>query len=394
LPVLALTASGGTRMQEGSLAFVQMVKTAQAAREFKAAGLLYIVYLSSPTFGGVLASWGSLGHLTYGEPAAVVGFSGPRAVELTTGRSLPPGVQGTDNLLAHGLLDDVFARDELRDRVGFLMACFESRSWAGTPPPPREEGAGGDAWRSIQLSRHPARPGAKGLLAACHAELTVIRGDESGGGDDPACFAALGRVTGRPCVVLAQDRASSPRGARLTPRGYRKARRAMKLAAELGLPLITVIDTPGVKLSPATEEGGLSAEIARCLAELTELPIPTLSVLLGEGAGGGALAFFPADRVICAEHAWLLPIAPEGASAILYRSVDNAAEVAAAQGGASWDLKRFGLVDSVVPERSGWLDHLAGAIAAELDGLLEEPADARRVRRRQRIRAWGNFPMT
>jgi acyl-CoA carboxylase subunit beta len=100
LPVLALTASGGTRMQEGSLAFVQMVKAAQAAREFKAAGLLYIVYLSGPTFGGVLASWGSLGHLTFGEPAAVVGFSGPRAVELTTGRSLPPGVQGTDNLLA------------------------------------------------------------------------------------------------------------------------------------------------------------------------------------------------------------------------------------------------------------------------------------------------------
>jgi acetyl-CoA carboxylase carboxyl transferase subunit beta len=168
----------------------------------------------------------------------------------------------------------------------------------------------------------------------------------------------------------------------------------MKLAAGLGLPLITVVDTPGVELSPAAEEGGLSAEIARCLADLTELPTPTLSVLLGEGAGGGALAFFPADRVICAEHAWLLPIAPEGASAILYQSVDHAAEVAAAQGGASWDLKRFGLVDSIVLERSGWLDHLAGAIAAELDGLLEEPADVRRARRRQRIRAWGNLPTT
>ncbi len=394
LPVLAMTASGGTRMQEGSLAFVQMVKAAQAAREFKAAGLLYVVYLSSPTFGGVLASWGSLGHLTFGEPAAVVGFSGPRAVELTTGRSLPPHVQETDNLMAHGLIDDVFPRDELRDRMGFLMASFQSRSWAGTPPPPVEKDAVGDVWRSIQRSRHPTRPGAKSLLAACGAELTVIRGDGSAGGDDPGCFAALGRVTGRPCVVLAQDRASSPQGARLTPRAYRKARRAMKLAAELGLPLITVVDTSGVELSRATEEGGLSAEIARCLADLTELSTPTLSVLLGEGAGGGALAFFPADRAICAEHAWLLPIAPEGASAILYRSVDHAAEVAAAQGGASWDLMRFGLVDSVVAERPGWLEHLAGAIAAELDGLLDEPADVRRARRRQRIRAWGNLPMT
>jgi acyl-CoA carboxylase subunit beta len=105
------------------------------------------------------------------------------------------------------------------------------------------------------------------------------------------------------------------------------------------------------------------------------------------------LAFFPADRAICAEHAWLLPIAPEGASAILYRSVDNAAEVAAAQGGASWDLKRFGLIDSIVPERPGWLDHLAGAIAAELDALVAGPAGVRRARRRQRIRAWGNLPM-
>ena len=120
-------------------------------------------------------------------------------------------------------------------------------------------------------------------------------------------------------------------------------------------------------------------------------PTPTLSVLLGEGAGGGALALFPADRVICAEHAWLLPIAPEGASAIVYRSVDNAAELATAQGGASWDLKRFGLVDTIVSERTGWLQRLAGVMAGELDGLLDEPVDQRLDRRRRRFRAMGNF---
>ena len=124
---------------------------------------------------------------------------------------------------------------------------------------------------------------------------------------------------------------------------------------------------------------------------MTGQPTPTLSVLLGEGAGGGALALFPADRVICAEHAWLLPIAPEGASAIVYRSVDKAGELAAAQGGASWDLKRFGLVDTIVGEQAGWLQRLAGVIATELEALLDEAADQRLARRRRRFRALGDF---
>ena len=391
-PLLALTASGGTRMQEGSLAFVQMIKTAQAVREFKSAGLLYVVYLTSPTFGGVLASWGSLGHLNFGVPKAIVGFSGPRTVELTGGQVLPPGVQTTDNLAAHGLLDGVLSADELRERMSRLLTVIEPQAaqeaLAQTPEP---EPSGGDAWQSIQRSRASSRPGAHELLAACSAELVHIRGDGSGGEDDPACIAALARIAGKPCVVVAQDRSVGASGARLGAPGYRKAQRAMRIAAELGLPLVTVVDTPGVEQSRTAEEGGLSAEIARCLYQMTGQPTPTLSVLLGEGAGGGALALFPADRVICAEHAWLLPIAPEGASAIVYRSVDQAAKLAGAQGGASWDLKRFGLVDTIVSEREGWLQRLAGLITAELDALLDEPADQRLARRRRRFRAMGNF---
>ncbi len=391
LPVLAVTASGGTRMQEGSLAFVQMIKTAHAVREFKSSGLLYIVYLTGPTFGGVLASWGSLGHFNFGMPEAVVGFSGPRTVELTGGREFPPGVQTTDNATAHGLLDGVLAPDELRKRMTALLSTLEPRPQAARLQTLEVEPSSGDAWRSIQNSRKSSRPGAADLLTACAAEVTHIRGDGSGGEDDPVCIAGIAGLAGRPCVVIAQDRSGGPNGARLGPSGYRKAQRAMRIAADLGLPLVTVVDTPGVELTPAAEEGGLSAEIARCLYQMSGQPTPTLSVLLGEGAGGGALALFPADRVICAEHAWLLPIAPEGASAIVYRSVDNAAELATAQGGASWDLKRFGLVDTIVSERTGWLQRLAGVMARELDGLLDEPVDQRLDRRRRRFRAMGNF---
>jgi len=391
LPMLALTASGGTRMQEGSLAFVQMIKTAQAVREFKSAGLLYVVYLTGPTFGGVLASWGSLGHFNFGMPEAVVGFSGPRAVELTGGQKFSPGVQTTDNLTAHGLLDGLLAPDELRGRMAALLTALEPRPQAGPSQPAEPEPSSGDAWQSIQSSRKSSRPGANDLLAACADELTHIRGDGCGGGDDPACIAALAQLAGRPCIVIAQDRSVRPGGARLGPSGYRKAQRAMRIAAELRLPLVTIVDTPGVELSPAAEEGGLSAEIARCLYLMTGHPTPTLSVLLGEGAGGGALALFPADRVICAEHAWLLPIAPEGASAIVYRSVVKAGELAAAQGGASWDLKRFGLVDKIVTEREGWLQRLAGVISGELEALLDEPVNQRLARRRRRFRALGNW---
>jgi len=181
------------------------------------------------------------------------------------------------------------------------------------------------------------------------------------------------------------------------PDGYRKARRGMALAAELGLALVTVIDTAGAEMSVAAEEGGLSAEIARCLFDIAALPTPTLAVLLGEGGSGGAVALLPADRVLCAEHACLQPIAPEGASAILYRTTDHASELAAKQGIASWELERFGIVDRVVPERpsadqepEAFLRRLGAAMAQELRELLAEDADQRLRAREQRYREVAN----
>jgi len=123
----------------------------------------------------------------------------------------------------------------------------------------------------------------------------------------------------------------------------------MSLAAEMGLPLLTIIDTPGAALSKAAEEGGLAGEIARCLADMVTLPVPTVCLLLGEGAGGGALALLPADRVVGAQHGWVAPLPPEGASEILYRTVERAPELAAAQGVRSIDLAAAGIVDRIVP---------------------------------------------
>jgi acetyl-CoA carboxylase alpha subunit len=167
---------------------------------------------------------------------------------------------------------------------------------------------------------------------------------------DPGLLLAIARFGGTPCVVIGQDRRTQHRGRLLGPAGLRVARRGMVLAAELGLPLVTVVDTPGADLSADAEEGGLAGEIARCLADLITLPVPTVCLLMGEGTGGAALAMLPADRVLAARHAWLSPLPPEGASVIVHRTPDRAAELAASQRVRSADLLRDGLVDELVEE--------------------------------------------
>jgi acetyl-CoA carboxylase carboxyl transferase subunit beta len=157
---------------------------------------------------------------------------------------------------------------------------------------------------------------------------------------------ALARFGPTPCVFLGQERTGRPIG----PAAIRQARRGIRLAADLRLPLVTVIDTPGAELSRAAEEGGLAHEIAQCLTELVTLPSPTVSLLLGQGAGGAALAILPADRVLATQHGWLAPLPLEGASAIVHRTPDRAADLADAQRIQATDLIEAGLVDAVITE--------------------------------------------
>ena len=169
----------------------------------------------------------------------------------------------------------------------------------------------------------------------------------TGRGEAATTVLALARFGGQPAVVLGQQRVV---GGMVGPAALREARRGMALAAGLKLPLVLVIDTAGPALTVEAEQGGLAGEIARCLAELVTLDTPTVSVLLGQGSGGPALAMVPADRVLAALHGWLAPLPPEGASAIVFRDVDHAPELAAAQGIRSADLLRHGIVDAIVPE--------------------------------------------
>jgi acyl-CoA carboxylase subunit beta len=203
-------------------------------------------------------------------------------------------------------------------------------------------------------------------------------------------------VAGFPAVVVAQRRRGDGAPAVMNASGYRKARRAMALAAELRLPLVTVVDTPGAELSEDAERGGLAGQIAGCLADMAGLPVPTVAILLGEGGSGGALALMNADRVLAAEHASLGVIAPEGASAILYRDVDHAAELAATQGGASWHLLESGIADTLIPEPrpaheepEAFVAAISAALSTALTEVIAAEASTRLAERHRRWRAIG-----
>ena len=354
LPLVAAPTSGGTRMQEGTAAFVQMVRITAAVTAHRQAGLPYLVYLRHPTTGGVFASWGSLGHVTVAEPGALIGFLGPRVYEALYDKPFPAGVQTAENLHDRGIIDAVLPPEDIGgilDRaLTILMAPREGVAVVTERGEDLDPIPDIDPWECVERSRRPDRPGVRRLLRYAATDVVPLNGTGQGEAD-PGLLIALARFKDTPCVFLGQDRRGQNAEHQMGPEALREARRGMRLAEELGLPLVTVIDTQGAALSAAAENGGLAGEIARSLADLVSLDAPTLCLMLGEGNGGGALALLPADRIIAAEHAWLSPLPPEGASAIVHRDLDHAPEMARAQQVRAIDLHRLGIVDRIVPER-------------------------------------------
>jgi hypothetical protein len=278
-------------MQEGTPAFVQMVRIAAAITAHRAAGLLYLAYLRHPTTGGVMASWGSLGQIVFAEPGALVGFLGPRVYSAMHGREFPSGVQLAEHLADVGVIDGAVEPEDLRELLGTtlraLTVATPDSHHAPIPheaaPVPDEAAAvvarGGssgrdiDAWDAITRTRREDRPGVCELLDAA-SDVVLLNGTQAGETDRTIAL-ALARFGGQPCVVVGQDRAAEAAGEKLGPAGLRVARRGFALAAELRIPVVTVIDTRGAELSVEAEEGAVAGEIARCLAELVACPAPT-----------------------------------------------------------------------------------------------------------------------
>ncbi len=383
LPVLAAPVSGGTRMQEGTVAFVQMISISAAVADHRAAGLPYLVSLRHPTTGGVFASWGSLGHVTVAEPGALVGFLGPRVYEALHGEAFPAGVQTAENLHAHGIVDAVIPATRLGGFAAAVLDAWTSRGGAGAIPPAavaETVAPAPDDWSVVERSRESSRPGLRSLLRQTTVRPVPLSGTGRGEAD-PTLTLVITRFGEQGVVLLGQDRRSQDADVALGPGALRVAARGIQLARELDLPLVTVIDTPGAALSREAEEGGLAGEIARCLVGLLEVPVPTVSVILGQGTGGAALALLPADRIIAAESSWLSPLPPEGASAIVHRTPERAPELARAQRIAAAHLLADGIVDEVVPERGELAPAIAAAVERAIAQLRELDPEVRRAAR-------------
>ncbi len=350
LPAVVVTASGGARMQEGMVALFQMARTSVAAARLRESGVPLIAVLADPTMGGVLASFASLADYVIAEPGARVSFVGPRVHESALLDGTPPGT--AEFAFANGLVDAILPRSELRSVVGSLALMLTSapvRAGAASVPLPTPGPVGRHAWETVELARHPDRPSGRALAQIIFSDLVEIHGDRQGL-DDASVMAAVGLLGQRPVVVVAQDR-TAPGGGRTAPAGYRKCQRAYTLAERFRLPLITLVDTPGAAADSAAEIGGVTTAIAESLARLGRLRTPVVNVVVGEGGSGGALALAVGDRLLMMENAIFSVIAPEAASAILFRDAAHTQQLAGSLKVTAADLQAMGLVDRVIPEQ-------------------------------------------
>ena len=406
IPLLLVTASGGARMQEGVLSLMQMAKTTSALAELDEAGILVVSLVTDPTYGGVAASFATQADVIIAEPGARLGFAGPRVIEHTTGESLPEGFQTAEFLLAHGLIDDVVQRSALRPALGQLLQLQRPREGAGAHEPraaePAGTAAGGvlrdpdqlpqpDPWTAVQLARHPDRPTTLDYASHLLDGFHELHGDRMAE-DCAAVVGGPGRLNGRPVMLIGHQKGGNELAERQrrkfgmpSPGGYRKAARLMRIARKLGLPVVTLIDTPGAHPGPEAERTGQAVAIAQNLRLMARLPVPIVAVITGEGGSGGALALAVADRVLICVNGIYSVISPEGCAAILWKDSEAAPSAAAALRVDARELLLLGIVDGVVPEPpdGAHTDHrlaaaqLGEAVSAALDELV--PLDPERL---------------
>jgi acetyl-CoA carboxylase carboxyl transferase subunit beta len=361
LPLVSVTASGGARVQEGMLSLMQMAKVAAAASRHDRKGLAFISILTDPTFGGVTASFASLGDVILAETGAQIGFVGPRVIQQTTGIAPPEDSHRAETLLRAGLIDLVVRRQDLRAIVAYLLSHLKHRKAVegeSERPPSATSRIRLPAWQEVELARHSGRPTARQYIARMTSRFLELHGDRWGG-DDPAIIGGLAEMDGETMFIIAQERGGTPEekaashGGMAYPEGYRKSLRLMHLAAKFHIPVVTMIDCPGAQASCESEHRGIAHALARNLAGMASLPTPTVAAIIGEGGSGGALALGVADRVLMLEHAIYSVISPEGAAAILYRDAQRAEAVSEILKLTARDLRKLGVIDVVVPEPAG-----------------------------------------
>jgi acyl-CoA carboxylase subunit beta len=376
-PVVMVVSSSGARVQEGLPALYQMPRTAAAVTRLHAACVPFVAVLADPTMGAPYASCANLADVVLAERGALVGFAGPRVVAAVSGR--PTSGVRAEELYASGAVDAVVPRRDLRDRLALVLPLLQNRTRPSEadsvslpdPLPPR------DRWAQLQSIRDPAWPTGAAWLGLLSERRFEFSGDRVAG-DDPALVCALAEIGGTNVLVLAQNRLAGD--GLIGPGGYRKALRALRIAARLRLPVISLVDTSGAVLGPDADRADISYWLAECFAALLELPVPVISLVVGQGSSGGALALAVADRVYMLEQATFAVISPEGAAAILEDDPRTPAELSEALKLTAADAYALGLADRVLPGsnagRKAQVRQVRRLIAADLASLGQlEPSE-------------------
>jgi len=259
-------------------------------------------------------------------------------------------------------------------------------------------------WQKVQLARHPSRPYTLDYVKRICSQFVELHGDRLFR-DDPSIITGLGVVDSRSVAIVGHQKGRGTKDnlhrnfGMPHPEGYRKALRVMKLAAKFRIPIVTLIDTPGAYPGLGAEERGQAEAIARNLFEMATLPVPILTVVIGEGGSGGALAISLADRIVMLEYAVYSVISPEGCASILYRDAQQASKAAEALKLTARDLMDLGVIDGIIPEPLGGahrdVDVMAESVKQEilsqLETLMAQPVEElleRRVQKYQKMGVW------
>ena len=403
LPVIIFAASGGARMQEGLVSLMQMAKTSAALKKHHEAGQLFISVLTDPTTGGVTASFAMLGDIIIAEPKALIGFAGPRVIEQTIGQKLPEGFQRAEFLQDHGFVDMIVERKDQKQVISQILALHQQDlsffqdgvkimrerivSEAGASA---EDTAGNvkkneekrslterSAWDTVLLSRKSDRPTALDYIDALFDGFMEFHGDRYFK-DDGAVVGGIAYFHGMPVTVIGQQKGKNTKDnirrnfGMPSPDGYRKALRLMKQAETFGRPVICFVDTPGAFCGLEAEERGQGEAIARNLFEMSDLKVPILSIVIGEGGSGGALAMAVADQVWMMENAIYSILSPEGFASILWKDSKKAPEAAKYMKITASDLYERGLIERIIPEVENFsLDELPSAAACMDEAMAE-----------------------
>lgn len=389
LPLLLISASGaGAMMQEGVISLMQMPIISGALRLHKKAGLLSIGILTQSTNGGVSASWASLPQIILAEPGAEIGFVGKKVASIGALIKAPVFFRTAEYQYRFGKLDGVVSRLDMRDtliRILHASPSHNRREWKGSDEIVRQlraqllrHDSPFQHNQTGELDEHKPPTGAESLMRAREFDrpsglfyvrsmfdsFFELKGDHRRG-VNLAILGGIATLEGLPMVVICQQKDKEHRYACGDPVDYHFALRLMELAQERGIPLVTIVDTPGASSSVESENDGISVVLAKCQEYMMGMTVPVISAVVGEGGSGGAIAIAVANHVLIQENAVYSVIDPQGAAAILWNNDKRAPEAADLLKIAALDTLRLDVTDQIVsePERGA---HTNPSLAADL----------------------------